>query len=104
MEIKIAQNGSWYHGSNVRREALRARSTVTHWRELAEAFSHKPKTLSYDGAGRIFHDGGEKGYLYVVDEPVAVGTDIYQHPRTTMALNAELLTARELKVKMIAER
>ncbi len=26
------------------------------------------------------HNGTEKGYLFVIDEPVIVGQDIYQHP------------------------
>ena len=45
----------------------------------------------------------EKGYLYVINEPVIVGKDIYQHPRTTMDENAEFLTSRTLKVKVICE-
>ena len=45
----------------------------------------------------------EKGYLYIIDEPVTVGTDICQHPRTTMDENAEFLAKRLLKVKMICE-
>ena len=45
----------------------------------------------------------EKGYLYIIDEPIAVGADIYHHPRTAMDENAEFLTKRPLKVKMICE-
>ena len=51
----------------------------------------------------ITHNGTEKGYLYVIDEPVVIGVDIYQHPRTTMDENAEFLTKRPLKLKMICE-
>ena len=40
---------------------------------------------------------------YVIDEPITVGVDIYQHPRTTMDENAEFLTKRPLEVKMICE-
>ena len=39
------------------------------WKELAEAFSHRPMRLSYDDNGVISHDGKEKGYLYILDEP-----------------------------------
>lgn len=103
MEITIKSEGPWYHGSNLILSELRAESTVTQWRELAEAFSHKPCRLSYDDNGVISHDGKEKGYLYVIDEPITVDVDVYQHPRTVMDENAEFLTKRPLKLKMICE-
>ena len=103
MKLTIDPEGTWYHGSNKIFTELRENSTVTQWRELAEAFSHKPTSLAYDDDGRIIHNGREKGYLYIIDEPVTVGTDVYQHPRTTMDANAEFLTKRPLKVKLIRE-
>ena len=101
MVINIDPNGIWYHGSNQVFTELRPGSTVTQWKELAEAFSHQPTRLSYDDDGVIFHNGKETGYLYTIDEPVEIGTDIYQHPRTVMDQNAEFLTRRPLKVKLI---
>ena len=59
--------------------------------------------LSYEDDGRICHNGKEKEYLYRIDEPIEIGKDIYQHPRTTMNENAEFLTIRPLKVKRIKE-
>ena len=103
MKIEINPNNVWYHGSNVIFSELRTNSTITQWKELAEAFSHKPSCLGYDDDGTIFHNGTEKGYLYIIDEPITVGVDIYQHPRTTMDENAEFLTKRPLKVKLICE-
>jgi len=103
MEIKIDPDGIWYHGSNIVLSELKEGSTVTQWRELAEAFSHKPDQLSYDDNGVIDHNGTEKGYLYVLDEPITVGVDIYQHPRTSMDENAEFLTKRPIRVKLIRE-
>ena len=103
MEIKIDPKGVWYHGSNMVFSELREGSTITQWKELAEAFSHQPDRLSYDDNGRIYHNGTEKGYLYVIDEPITVGIDVYQHPRTVMDENAEFLTKRPIKVKMICE-
>ena len=103
MKITVNPDGVWYHGSSQLFTVLRANSTVTQWKELAEAFSHQPDRLSYDDDGVISHNGTEKGYLYVVDEPVAAGEDIDQHPRTTMDENAEFLTKRPLKVKLICE-
>lgn len=101
MKIEIDPKGIWYHGSNQLFEELRAGSTITQWKQLAEAFSHQPSRLSYDDNGTIRHNGREKGYLYILDEPVSVGKDVYPHPRTTMDLYAEFLTCRPLKVKRI---
>lgn len=103
MKIEIHADGIWYHGSNKIFTELRTNSTITQWRELAEAFSHQPTGLGYDDNGVISHNGTEKGYLYIIDEPIIIGEDIYQHPRTTMDENAEFLTKRPLKVKMICE-
>ena len=103
MKIVIQPNGVWYHGSNKVFTELKTNSTITQWRELAEAFSHQPSGLGYDDNGVISHNGTEKGFLYIIDEPIVVGKDIFQHPRTTMDENAEFLTKRPLKVKLIAE-
>lgn len=103
MKIEIKSDGIWYHGSNIVFSELQKGSTITQWKELAEAFSHKPKCLGYDDDGNISHNGTEKGYLYIIDEPIEIGVDMYRHPRTTMDKNAEFLTARPLKVKMIRE-
>ena len=103
MKIVIQPNGVWYHGSNKIFAELKTNSTITQWRELAEAFSHQPSGLGYDDNGVISHNGTEKGYLYIIDEPIVVGEDICQHPRTTMDENAEFLTKRPLKVKLISE-
>lgn len=103
MEIKINPDGFWYHGSNLILAEVKAGSTITQWRALAEAFSHKPSALAYDDDGNIEHNGIEKGYLYIIDEPIQIGMDIYQHPTSTMDENAEFLTKRPLRLKFIAE-
>lgn len=103
MKIEINPDGIWYHGSDKDFTELREKSTITQWRELAEAFSHQPSRLSYDDKGIISHNGTKKGYLYIIDEPIVVGVDIYQHPRTVMDENAEFLTKRPLKVRVICE-
>jgi hypothetical protein len=59
--------------------------------------------LGYEDDGTITHNGAATGYLYTIDEPVEVGRDVYQHPRTTMDLNAEFLTTRPLRVKLICK-
>lgn len=103
MKIEIQKDGTRFHGFNRRFDTLRAGSTITQWQALAEAFSHQPSRLGYDDDGTIRHNGTEYGYLYVVDEPIVVGKDIYQHPRTTMDQNAEFLTTRDLKVRCIKQ-
>ena len=101
MKLTIQNDRIWYHGSNARFDILRAGSTVTQWKELAEAFSHKPSCLSCDDDGVITHNGTEQGILYCIDEPVSVGADLYPHPRTTMDENAEFITRRPLKVRFL---
>ncbi len=102
MIINIKNDREWYHGSNLEIDVLRAGSTITQWKELAETFSHKPTQLSYEANGNITHNGKERGYLYRIDENLVIGKDIYQHPRTTMDTNVEFLTRRPLKLKLIS--
>lgn len=101
MQIRPDPNGVWYHGSSARFDVLREGSTITQWRALAEAFSHKPTILCIEDDGSIRHNGTEKGFLYAIDEPVENGADVFPHPRTTMEENAEWLTKKPLKVKLI---
>lgn len=101
MKLALNPNGTWYHGSNKLFDELREGSTITQWKALAEAFSHKPTKLGYEDDGQITHNGVEYGYLYVIDEPIIVGKDCFQHPRTTMDKNAEFLTSRPLKVRLL---
>lgn len=103
MKIEIDPNGIWYHGSPATFSVLRENSAVTQWRALAEAFSHRPSALGYDDGGAIIHNGTAKGYLYRIDEPIEVGRDLRPHPRTTMDQNAEFLTQRPLKVRLLEE-
>jgi len=103
MKVEIQPQGNWYHGSAEKFDILREGSTITQWKELAEAFSHQPTELSYEDDGSIHHNGIEKGYLFIVDEPVQFGADIYPHSRTTMEQGAEFLTKRPLKVRLMQE-
>ena len=104
MDYPIDINNPWYHGSPIIMDTLKEGSTITQWKELALAFSQKPSLLSYDKVlGNISHNGTEKGTLYIIDEPILIDTDIYQHPRTTMDKGVEFLTKRVLKLKKIME-
>ncbi len=91
-----------YHGSNIKFDTLIPGSTITQWRELAEAFSHQPTSLLYGDDKVIHHNGIQPGFLFIIDELVVSGEDIYMHPRTTMESGHEWLTVKSLKVKFIA--
>jgi hypothetical protein len=103
LRLTIDEGNPWYHGSNRLFEELETGSTVTQWEALAKAFSHKPPMLSIFDDGTILHNGKEPGYLYQIDEPVSVGMDVYPHPRTTMEANAEFLTKKPLRVKLVEQ-
>lgn len=92
---------AWYHGSNLRLTVLRAGSTVTKNKALAEAFSHRPSVLCMEDSGEIVHNGREAGFLYCVDEPAEEGRDVYQHPRSSVEAGVEFLTARPLRLRLI---
>lgn len=91
----------WYNGSNLRLTVLRAGSTVTKDRALAEAFSHKPSVLCRDDDGTILHNGTEHGFLYLIDEPVSEGVDCCRHPRSSMEPGLEFLTQRPLPLRLV---
>ena len=101
MKIDINPKAVWYHGSNKRFDILHEGSTITQWQALAEAFSHKPTVLSYEDDGSIWHNGTAKGFLYIIDEPIINGVDIHSHPTTTMDENAEFVTVRPMRVRLI---
>ncbi len=99
----MGESGKWYHGSNCLFEVLRTGSTVTPNQKLAEAFSHKPTLLCISDDGSITHNGKEVGYLYQIDEPVALGRDVEQHPNSSMEKGLEFLTKRPLRLKLLRE-
>lgn len=92
----------WFHGSPLVLNELAAGSTITTWKELAIAFSHKPTLLEYNVVGgNIKHDGSNSGFLYKIDEPIKEDIDIYKHPNTSMDEGVEWLTKRPLKLKLM---
>lgn len=68
MKIEVKANGIWYHGAKVLFSEPRTNSTITQWKELAEAFSHQPSALGYNNDGVISHNGVEK-VGYRIGEP-----------------------------------
>jgi hypothetical protein len=79
-EFLLGASPSWYHGSPYELTSLRAGSTITQDRHLAEVFSHKPAIVCINDDGSIKHTGQLPGFLYRVAEPVAP-EDAYAHPR-----------------------
>ncbi len=102
MKLEVDPGGVWYHGSDKAFDVLREGSTITQWQALARAFSHQPTLLCTEDDGSIWHNGQKAGWLYAVDEPVALGKDCYPHPRTAMEPLAEFVTTRPLRVRAIA--
>jgi hypothetical protein len=100
MTFPVDMKNPWFHGSPEIMDTLREGSTITQWRELAEAFAAKPERLEYDTIfGKITHTGTRQGFLYVIDEPLEMDADIYPHPRSTMDPGVEYLTRKPLKIK-----
>ena len=96
----MPESEAWYHGSPYALTCLRAGSTITHDRELARVFSHKPPIVSMADDGALQHTGTLPGYLYRVDEPVGP-EDVYPHPHSSMPPGKEWLTRRELRLALI---
>ena len=91
----------WYHGTPEKLATIRAGSSLARRREIAEAFSHRPTTVSVDDDGTVSHNGRLDGFLYVVDEPV-VPADVSVHPACNAGDPWEWVTARDLRVRRIA--
>ena len=96
----MPESEAWYHGSPLKLAMLRAGSTITHDRELARVFSHKPPIVSMADDGALQHTGTLPGYLYRVDDPVGP-EDVYPHPHSSMSPGKEWLTRRELRLALI---
>jgi hypothetical protein len=92
----------WYHGSPLELTVLRAGSTITPERRLAEVFSHKPTLVSMEDDGSLEHNGSLPGFLYQVAEEVKE-EDVEQHPRSSMSPGQEWLTRRDLMLKLIGQ-
>ena len=91
---------TWYHGSPQRIYSLRAGSTITPDRHLAEVFSLKPRLVCLEDDGSIRHDGQLLGWLHVVDEPLGPD-DLEPHPRSSMPPGLEWLTTRPLRLRLL---
>ena len=101
-EYPIDMRKPWYHGSPLELDILSEGSTITQWKDLAQAFGTKPSQLGYNKIfSRISHNGTQKSILYTIDESLEIGEDIYQHPRTKMDIGVEFLTKRPFKLKRV---
>lgn len=103
MQTNLNIKNQWYHGSNLKLYFLDSGSTITQWRELALAFSHKPKILIIQDDNSIIHNGQEFGYLYVIDELIDIDKCVCPHPKSTMDSGLEFLTNRRLRLRLIEE-
>ena len=99
-DLASAPGPVWFHGSPFVLDALRAGSTITPLRHLAEVFATKPTLVAVDDVGRLAHNGTEPGWLYCVCEAVGA-MDVTPHPRSTMPASWEWLTQRTLGLLLI---
>lgn len=90
----------WYHGSPFELKTIREGSTITLKCELARIFSKKPAIVSVSDDGQIKHNGTMPDYLYTVADEIQP-EDVVPHPRATMALGDEWLTARERRLRLL---
>jgi hypothetical protein len=93
---------TWYHGSPLELETLRAGSTITQQRELARVFAHKPAVVALDGQPGVYnlqHNGVEPGLLYAVEG--VRPEDVSPHPRSSMPAGLENLTHRDLPLRLL---
>jgi hypothetical protein len=93
------RNTPWYHGSPESLPILRKGSWVTQFKEMAKAFSHRPKLISLSDDGlHVKHDGQQPGFLYMVAEPVAP-EDVAYLQNTAQT---HWQTQRDLQVALVA--
>ena len=89
----------WYHGSPENLTILQKGSWITQFKEMAKAFSHKPKLISLSDDGlHVKHDGRQPGFLYMVSEAVAPEDVTYL--RNTGQTHWQ--TQRDLQVALVA--
>ena len=100
---------TWYHGSQQKLTKLRIGSSITQYRTVAKAFSHRPSLVSLSDEGeslsdklRLKHNGVTPGYLYVVSDEIDPD-DVYPHPHPANVGRWEWLTNRELKLELIEQ-
>jgi len=81
---------------------LKTGSTITQWKDLAKAFSHKPPCLIIDDNKTIKHNGKVKGFLYIINEELRKD-DIIKHPKSSMDDGLEWITQRDLNITLIEQ-
>jgi len=101
-KLDVPQGEVWYHGSPLELGVLKAASSITRNRALAEAFAHRPTLLSFGDDGVISHNGTEDGFLYAVDEEVRP-EDIRVHGACREDDPWEWVTTRDLRLRLVEE-
>ncbi len=92
----------WYHGSQQELTVLRVGSSITHDRDIASVFSHRPSISTVEDDGTHKHNGTAPGYLHIIDEPITAA-DVEPHPHPINASKWEWLTKREIKMRLIEQ-
>jgi hypothetical protein len=83
---------------------LRAGSTITPERSLAEIFSHRPSLVMWyetNGVESCRHNGKfENGYLYEIEVPS--DDSVYPHPTSVMKPDWEWLTREPMRARLVS--
>jgi hypothetical protein len=96
----MQEKTKWFHGSPHKMSILLQGSWITPFKEVAKAFSHKPKTISANNDYSIIkHDGELLGYLYEV-EGFLNEKDITELNGTD---KTHWLTNRDIKICLLQE-
>jgi hypothetical protein len=100
----------WYHGSPAKLTVLKAGSSITPFREIAKAYSHKPKRLELSVLEdtekdlihvEVKHDGNRPGFLYqvLISDPNEMMIPEDNHG----PLGEEMVTTHEITLSLIEE-
>ena len=92
----------WYHGAQMALTVIRKGSSISPYRNVAIAFSHRPVIVSLEDDGTVRHNGTAHGYLHRIMEDLTE-EDITLHPACAEGEDWEWLVNRDIRVELIAE-
>lgn len=100
----------WFHGSPTMLTQLRIGSSITAFREIAKAYSHKPRHLELSVLEdteknvihvEVIHDGSVPGFLYEV--LISTQDELRKPDENLGPLGEEMITTQEIALRLIGE-
>ncbi|MBD3277072.1 MAG: hypothetical protein GF388_02120 [Candidatus Aegiribacteria sp.] len=110
LDERVKPDRTWYHGSTEELTLLRTGSSVTPFREIAKAYSHKPKQLELSVLENtdtssihvdVTHDGDKPGFLYEV--LINNQAELRTPEENLGPLGEEMVTTKEYSLRLIGE-